>query len=123
MKTLEALGYNYYEIKAGHVCVTQKDCDWIMDNQIETYRTISWKYLTSPCGCANAVLTDMTYSNRAALDTEDFEKFMNAVKYEQYDEAADELYKTEWCLNWGKRCQRDAEQIRGYCATPTKEFL
>ena len=74
-----SMGLDYDAVWHGKKCLAQKDCDWIMNNEIEQFRTVSWKYFTSPCACANAVLTDMTYTMRAQLDTKDFETFINKV--------------------------------------------
>ena len=119
-----SMGLDYDAVWHGKKCLAQKDCDWIMNNEIEQYRTVSWKFFTSPCACANAVLTDMTYSMRAQLDTKDFETFINHVQHNHYSDAADELKKTLWCREIGEdRCQRDADQIKNFCTDAAPDFL
>ena len=98
---LEKLGYNYQDVLSGKTCLTQAHCDWISNNAVEEARTMSYKFFTSPCLCANAVLTDMTYTLGRNLDYADFNQFMQDIKYQHFDAAADDLYKTTWCKEVG----------------------
>ena len=112
---VESVGGDYNSVINGG-CMTQSQCDDLLDIEVDKARDGKKSIYGSHvgCSCADNVLVDMDY-NLGTSGLATFTDFQGYIERQDWNGAADDLYTTLWCSQVGTRCDRDAEQIRG-CA-------
>ena len=109
-----SVGGNYNSVRSGAQCLSQHQCEQLLQTDVNTARSGERAIYGSKvsCQCAKDVLVDMTYNlGQAGLSS--FHTFNSLIEQGRWTEAANDLRTgTRWCGQVGNRCTRNMNQIK-----------
>eukprot|EP01147_Barroeca_monosierra_P000741 gene741-4033_t len=119
---VEAVGGNWDEVYNHGGCLSQTQCDELLQTGVVTASSNEKKIFGSQCSCMQAVLTDMTY-NLGYGGMSSFTTFIGLIKNHRWADAASDLKGTLWCKQVKSRCTRDVGIVANGCPTLQASFL